>query len=260
MEKNFWRAWAENMVAALGFVACLAAPILSLTFGGAWLAKILARASVQKSDVNEFDRWIGHVLMECKGSRTEQDAWVILYLTAISLSTVRCAHAIAQSQFLLVRNVWPHTFGGVVSVTLGGWLIARETFENVSPIGTLVFIVSFLFSCNVVGSTSRRLAQFRASTHRKRAKHLARNVCQDIAVALVKTTMMVMSWLYLIASERTSGSMDVLINGVLYPASCAGFRVLLHKINQKALRRKQNQDHERLLEVAALTSSYIVSF
>jgi hypothetical protein len=34
----------------------------------------------------------------------------------------------------------------------------------------------------------------------------------------------------------------------------------LHKINQKALRRKQNQDHDRLLEVAALTSSFVVSF
>jgi len=259
--KNFWRDWAEGKVAALSFVAVLATPILSLTFGGAWLGYVLARDSVKKSDVNEQGRWFGHHLVECKSSRNEQDAWFIMYCASlVGLPTMRFALAIAQSHIMRASNIWPHTFGDAVVVTLGGWWIAYRNFENLSSTGLLVFVASLFFSYNVVGSVSRRLAQFQASMHRKRAKNLVKKVCQDIALGLVLATMGNMSWLYLIASERIGGSMDVFINGLLYPALCAGFRVLLQRINKQSLHLRQNQDYDRLLEVAAVTSSTIVSF
>jgi len=124
---------------------------------------------------------------------------------------------------------------------------------------SLCLLAFFVFLYNIVGGILRRFAQFRTSKHTQRAKHLFQNILQDAVLALVVTTMDIMSWLYLIASERTSGSVDILINGVLYPASCACFRVLLHMIHQKSLQKIYNQDHDRLLEVAGLTSSFIVS-
>jgi hypothetical protein len=267
-------SWARREVETLLFVALFALLILPLTFLLARLAVTLANGSGaedhRNSDnvshtaydfyVTNTSEWFGYSLSECQAARQlEQDAWLTIYFIVIGCSMCRIAISIVESHFLLVRNVWTHTLIGLVFVTLAGSLIAHASIGSISSAGLIFYIVFITFSYNIAGNASRRFAQYLSSKHRKRAQRLAQNIFRDAAVAALQTFIMLLSAFYLIASERTSGSIDILINGVLYPAACAGARILLHKITQSALKRKQNQDDDRLLEIAGLTSSIIVS-
>jgi hypothetical protein len=52
---------------------------------------------------------------------------------------------------------------------------------------------------------------------------------------------------------------DFFINGVGYPTLINGFRIFLHKFNQRVLQQKKATDKERQVELAGLTSSIVVS-
>ena len=160
----------------------------------------------------------------------------------------------------MVKNVWPHEVGAWFFVTLTSWFVAQETiFKAPSKAGFLLFFVGMFFFYNWLANLCRRVAQYRSSTKRNKKKRFLQKCAQDLTLASVYTTMQVMSGLYLIASERSSGMTDIFINGVGYPTLITGFRIFLHKFNQRALQDKKITNNERQVEIAGLVSSNVVS-
>ena len=257
---RFWSTWFQRKVASFVFVSFFCMMIVPLTLGFAWIVNILANqtGSGSASD-SDTSVWFGHGLVKCTSQGLERDAWLLFFYVSAVLYASLSSLVIFQVHFFMSRSVWLHTLGGLVVVIMAGLLVVRTTFRSISVAGLVAFFYLYLFLGNLVGRISRRVAQYRYSKHKNKRKYFIKNVQQETVVAFVTATMIMMSGLYLIASERTSGALDILINGILYPALCATFRALLHKINQDALHRKTNQDHDRLMDVAGITSSMIVS-
>jgi len=115
--------------------------------------------------------------------------------------------------------------------------------------------VSLLY--NASSSLSRRVAQYRSSTRAGKTIRFFKKCADDMVLAGLCTTMVFMSALYLIASERSSGASDIFINGVGYPMLITTMRMYVHKVNKRSLKEKSS-DREHALEVAAIASSSIV--
>ncbi len=248
--------WLRYRLEAFRFVGVCVAVIVPGVLLGAWASYALSDG---KSVGNEGS-WFAFDFSECVTEMSQQDARLSYWLTVVAFTFFRCSLAISTSQFMMVKNVWLHEVGAWLFVTFISWFVAQETiFKAPSKAGLLLFLSAMFFFYSWLAILSRRVAQYRSSTKRNKKKRFLQKCAQDLTLASVYTIMSLMSTLYLIASERSSGMTDIFINGVGYPTLITGFRIFLHKFNQRALQEKKTTDKERQVEIAGLVSSIVVS-